>query len=180
MELNGNFSTESATTGNMGGVDIGAWEKQQGRRDQSRVDLPEIGIEELGRSMTEGQREMLWGDGTGANEELGVVVDEAKGVKVGMGENDLRSVTAEKADAEFREANKLLDSYGWAVNKVAGRGADPVTDNEVVKELYEKMKTNERDFKRTGDIEGFYERFANDSRTYRLGDSAKVDSEVAK
>ena len=125
----------------------------------------------------------------GEEEKLGEVVDESGGgvdieelgQKVGMGENDLMTESAMVADEEVRKANTLLGSYGGiAVNKLAGRGADPVTDDKVVDELIENMKREEEGFKRTGDVAGFYDGFDKVRQYYQIGAESKADSEVVE
>lgn len=122
-------------------------------------------------------------DNLGEGEQkLGEIVNEEyEAPELGMGKNDLMTEGAIKADEEIRKSNTLLGSYGSiAVSKLAGRGADPVTDNKVVDELVENIKRVEEDFKRTGDVAGFYNGVDEVRRHYQIGEGAKQDSEVAK
>lgn len=124
------------------------------------------------------------------SERLGEIVDELSqkmqgsgfelnSESVGMGENDLMSKGAMKADEEFQSANMLLKNYGGAsVNRLAGRGADPVTDDKVVGELVEAMEQREKELGQTGDVNKFYNRTMSEFELYRRGQLARADSEV--
>lgn len=109
-----------------------------------------------------------------------IVNEEREALEMGMGANDLMTEGAIRADEEIRKANTLLGSYGGiAVNKLAGRGSDSVTDKKVVEELVENIEREENSFKQTGDVGKFYDDFDRIRRYYQIGEEAKQDSEVA-
>ena len=183
MEQNGIFSAGNSTpddtgSGGVRGVDVQSWE----RRNHENGGVVDWGDGELAKGdrldLARGNFDEIEGQGR-----LGEIVEDTADrvtnrERIGMGGNDLMSEVAEESDEALRNSNKILESDGWAANKIAGRGADSVTDNEVVKELVEKMESDEDVFRKTGDVEGFYNDFAERGRMYRLGESARADSEV--
>lgn len=171
----GIFSENSVAVGDrQGGVSVEGWENKQNRQVNLELDRIASDIKDS------------YGMGRGKNGEfedqgLGEIVDEEYQTPVGMGKNDLMTDMAEAADREFQVANKLLKNYGGiAVNKIAGRGADSVTDKKVVSELVEDMERWERNFEKTGDVVGFYDGFNEERRSYQKGEYAKRDSEVTE
>lgn len=134
--------------------DVQAWE--QGREDLLRWSEPQKAIEE---------------------ERLGEIRNEHEVPNVGMGKNDLMTEEGRAADRGYQEANRLWKSYGGMASKIAGKGADPVTDNEAVKEIMNDLKRDEEGFRQTGDVVEFYNKVAEEGMMYRRGEVAKIDSE---
>ena len=170
MEPGEGIFTDNSVAEDKGLNLVEGWEKKQ---KQLNPELDRITAELMDAY---GEKSVVEGDL--GEPSLGEIVDEEKQAPAGMGTNDLMTKQAQGMDEEIRKSNTILGSYGSiAVNKLAGRGADPVTDKKVVDMQVEEMEGLEREFKKTGNVRAFYDACNEEFNQYRRGQNSIVGVE---